>query len=93
MKKRSTLTAAMLVERLVGHPGRTVSEPAVMNRPLAQQRATYILCSFEVSGDIATMREKPSWTFRNLEAGHWPMVSKPGELTELFAEVASEHEV
>ena len=38
-----------LVERFVGHPGRTISEPAVLNRPLAEQRATYISCGNTLS--------------------------------------------
>ena len=73
------------------YPGRTVSEPAHMNRSLAQQRATYIACTFETSDDVAAIREEPSWTFRALHTGHWPMVSAPDELVALLANVASEH--
>lgn len=87
----STEQARWLVERLVDHPGRTVSEPAVLNQPLAEQRATYVARSFEVSDDAAAMREEPNWNFRTLETGHWPMVSAPDELVALLAEVASEH--
>jgi pimeloyl-ACP methyl ester carboxylesterase len=83
--------ARWLVERMVDHPGRTVSEPAHMNRSLAQQRATYIACTFEPSDDVAAMREEPNWTFRALHTGHWPMVSAPDELVALLANVASEH--
>ena len=78
--------ARWLVERLVDHPGRTVSEPAVLSRPLAKQRATYIACTFEISDDVAAMREEPSWTFRTLQTGHWPMVSAPDELVVLLAD-------
>ena len=80
-----------LLGRFVGHPGRTVREPAVMNRPLAKQRATYVVCSFEVSDSVAAMRGELSWTFRTLDAGHWPMVSAPDELAALLSEVAPEH--
>jgi hypothetical protein len=62
-----------------------------MNRSLAQQRATYIACTFETSDDVAAMREEPSCTFRALHTGHWPMVSAPDELVALLANVASEH--
>jgi pimeloyl-ACP methyl ester carboxylesterase len=85
--------ARWLAERFVGHPGRTVSEPAVLNRPVAEQRATYIACTMgghSASDDVAAMRGQPNWTFRELEAGHWPMVSVPDELVVLLAEVASE---
>jgi pimeloyl-ACP methyl ester carboxylesterase len=83
-----------LAERFVGHPGRTVTEPAVLKRPLAEQRATYIACTMgghSGSEDVAAMRGEPNWTFRTLESGHWPMVSVPDELVALLAEVASEH--
>jgi hypothetical protein len=88
----STEQARWLVERFVGHSGRTVSEPAVLSRPLLRQRATYVACSFEVADDVAAVREAPSWAFRALETGHWPMVSAPDELVALLAEVASKHE-
>ncbi len=83
-----------LLERFVGHPGRTVSEPAIMKRQLAQRRATYIVCTMaghSASDDVAAMRKEPNWSFSKLEAGHWPMVSAPAELLALLAEVASEH--
>lgn len=54
-----------LVARFVDHPGRTVSEPAVMNRSLSEQRATYIVCSFEDSEDVAALRKEP-----NLDVPH-----------------------
>jgi pimeloyl-ACP methyl ester carboxylesterase len=82
--------ARWLAERFVGHPGRTVSEPAVLNRPLAEQKATHVSCAFERSSDISALREEPNWTFRTLEAGHWPMVSVPEDLAALLAEAASE---
>jgi hypothetical protein len=82
--------ARWLVERLVDHPGRTVSEPLVLNRPLAEQRATYIASSFGLSDDVAAMREEPPWTFRELKMGHWPMVSAPERLVVLLDEVTFE---
>ena len=82
--------ARWLAERLVDHPGRTVSEPAALDRPLAEQRATYIACSFGDSDDVAAMRGEPNWTFRTLETGHWPMVSAPDGLVALLDETAPE---
>ena len=41
----SAAQARWLAERFVGHPGRTVSEPAVLNRSLEEQQATYIMCT------------------------------------------------
>jgi len=79
--------ANWLLERLFDHPGRTVSEPAVMSHPLAEQHATYITCSIEESDDVATLRKEPKWSFRILEVGHWPMVAAPGRLVALLDEV------
>jgi hypothetical protein len=55
-----------------------------------EQRATYVACAFEDSDDVAVLRGEPTWTFRELEAGHWPMVSVPDELVALLAEIASQ---
>jgi pimeloyl-ACP methyl ester carboxylesterase len=82
-----------LLERFVGHPGRTVSEPAVLSRPLAEQRSTYVACAFEVPDDLADLCEGANWTLRTLDTGHWPMVSAPDQLVALLAEVASEQEI
>ncbi|GII02133.1 alpha/beta fold hydrolase [Planobispora takensis] len=85
--------ALWLTERFVDHPGRTIAEPAALTRPLARQRATYVVCSKEhfagsVSADVSAMRAVPGWEFRTLDTGHWPMVSAPGRLSALLAEVA-----
>ncbi len=87
----STEQIRWLVERFVGHPGRTISEPAALSRPLAEQRATYIACmrgGHWLSDEVAAMRKEPNWTFRTIDTGHWPMVSAPDELVALLAEVA-----
>ncbi|MGV9773871.1 alpha/beta fold hydrolase [Streptosporangium sp. NPDC003464] len=87
--------ARWLVERSVGHPGRTLSEPAVLARPLTQQRASYIVCELEhfdgrVSDDVAAMRAEPNWTFHTLKTGHWPMVSAPDQLVTLLTDIVSQ---
>ena len=83
--------ARWLVEQFVDHPGRTVSEPVRLMRPLAQQRTTYIECSLKDSEEVRVMRREPMSTFRVLEVGHWPMAVAPDELTTLLAEAASGH--
>jgi pimeloyl-ACP methyl ester carboxylesterase len=84
--------ARQLTERFVPHPGRTISEPAVMTRPLAEQRATYIaaaLGSHAEAEDVRALRGEPNWTFRKIDTGHWPMVSAPDELVALLDEVVT----
>jgi hypothetical protein len=54
--------ARWLAERFVGHPGRTVYEPAILKRPLG------------LGGRCRDARE-PISTFRELVAVHWPIVS------------------
>ena len=58
----------------------TVSGSAVLSRPQAELRATY----------VADLCEGANWTLRTLDTGHWPMVSAPDQLVALLAEVASE---
>lgn len=81
-----------LKERLRAHPGRTVSEPAHLARPLSEQRATYIVCTLEqgdsLSDDITALRGEATWDFRSLEAGHFPMISTPDALAAMLVEIA-----
>ena len=48
----------------------TVLEPAALSRPLAEQRATYVACAFDVPDDVAAMCEGANWTLRTLDTGH-----------------------
>ncbi|MCT9933206.1 alpha/beta hydrolase [Planotetraspora sp. A-T 1434] len=87
--------ARWLARRFVGHPGRTIAEPAVLKHPLTRQRATYVVCSMEhfagrVSADVSAMRAAPTWDFHTLETGHWPMISAPGQLARLLARIAAQ---
>ncbi|MFC5827052.1 alpha/beta hydrolase [Nonomuraea insulae] len=87
--------ARWLAQRLVGHPGRTIAEPAVLTRPLERQRASFIVCTMEhfagrLADDVTAMRTVPTWDFHTLETGHWPMISAPGQLASLLARIAVE---
>jgi pimeloyl-ACP methyl ester carboxylesterase len=74
-----------LQERFVGHPGRTIFEPAVMRHTISELQATYI------GSEMPAYQDK-SIRLRKLDAGHWPMVSVPDELAALLAEIASGYE-
>ncbi|MFI7639295.1 alpha/beta fold hydrolase [Nonomuraea sp. NPDC049400] len=84
--------ARWLTKRFVGHPGRSLSDPATLGRPSARHPATYVMCEMDhfagsVGEDIDRLRDEPGWTFRTLRTGRWPMLSVPGELAELLLDV------
>jgi Pyridoxamine 5'-phosphate oxidase len=82
---------AWLAAHFTDHPGRTVSEPLSLRRPLSTQPTTYIATTggaHSPTAEVQAMRSEPRWTFRTLEAGHWPMVTVPGELVRLLDEAA-----
>lgn len=90
----TTDEAEWLVKRFVGHPGRVLTDPVTLKQPLSQQRVTYIVCEREHIGgnladDIEAMRAQPSWTFRTLDTGLWPMLSAPDQFIALLDDVAS----
>jgi pimeloyl-ACP methyl ester carboxylesterase len=85
--------ATWLAKHLVGHPGRTIREPATLRRPIAHQRSTYVVCAMDhfdgvLADDVTAMAAEATWSFRTLRTGRWPMVSAPGELVALLAEIA-----
>ncbi|MEV5573191.1 alpha/beta hydrolase [Spirillospora sp. NPDC052269] len=87
--------ARWLTDRLRDHPGRPLTEPVRLTRPLEEQRATYVVCELEhfhgrLAADVERMRSAPTWRFRTLDTGLWPMVSAPDELVALLDEVAAE---
>ncbi|WP_103528437.1 alpha/beta fold hydrolase [Streptomyces sp. SM12] len=85
------------VERIVAgstpHPGATLIEPAVLERPLGELRATYVKClldGVEPSDDVAALLTSDRWRLVRMETGHWPMFSRPRELADVLLE-AAEH--
>ncbi|WP_406316600.1 alpha/beta hydrolase [Streptosporangium sp. NBC_01639] len=84
--------AQWLLDRFVGHPCRSISDPVTLTRPPATHSATYVVCEKDhftgsIDDDIGRLRDEPGWTFRTLKTGRWPMLSAPGELSELLLEV------
>jgi pimeloyl-ACP methyl ester carboxylesterase len=84
--------AQWLVERFVDHPGRPLTDPVRLSRPLEARPATYVVCRLEhfderLADDVERMRSVPGWTFRYLDTGLWPMVSAPGDLVAVLEEV------
>lgn len=69
------------------HPGRTVAEPVELSHPVADQASTYI-SSAQASTDTETTTNQQRWKFHYIEAGHWPMLTIPDQLTEILIQTA-----
>ncbi|MFJ4355536.1 alpha/beta fold hydrolase [Streptomyces massasporeus] len=82
------------IARIVGatpHPGVTLTEPAVLERPLGELPATYVKCLLD--GDepmpaVAALLGSDSWELVELDTGHWPMFSQPSALARVLREAA-----
>ncbi|MFF8288985.1 alpha/beta fold hydrolase [Streptomyces sp. NPDC016309] len=75
------------------HPGATLTEPAVLERPLDRLPATYIKCLLdgaEPSDDVAGLLESESWRLVEMDTGHWPMFSAPRELAQILLDAAGD---
>ncbi|WP_433570402.1 alpha/beta fold hydrolase [Streptomyces sp. CA-251247] len=78
---------ARFVDRATPHPGATLTEPAVLTRPLGELPATYIKCLLdgpEPSDDVAKLLTGERWRLVEMNTGHWPMFSQPHELAEIL---------
>ncbi|MGW4679779.1 alpha/beta fold hydrolase [Micromonospora taraxaci] len=79
---------ARLIEGSVPHPGATLTEPAVLTRPLGELPATYIKCLLdgpEPNDTVATLLASDNWRLVTMGTGHWPMFSQPTELARILA--------
>ncbi|MGW8951788.1 alpha/beta fold hydrolase [Streptomyces sp. NPDC055709] len=73
------------------HPGATLTEPAVLARPLGELPATYIKClldSDEPSPDVVALLRGERWRLVEMDTGHWPMFSQPRRLAQILLEAA-----
>ncbi|MCC9738833.1 alpha/beta fold hydrolase [Streptomyces sp. MNU89] len=73
------------------HPGATLTEPAVLARPLGELPATYIKCLLdwpEPSPDVAELLKSERWQLVTMDTGHWPMFSQPRELARILLAAA-----
>ncbi|MFF7365128.1 alpha/beta fold hydrolase [Streptomyces sp. NPDC008125] len=78
------------VDGATPHPGATLTEPAELTRPLGELPATYVKCLLdgaEPNDDVVELLKSDRWRLVEMETGHWPMFSQPGELARVLAEV------
>ncbi|KAB1932030.1 alpha/beta hydrolase [Micromonospora sp. ALFpr18c] len=83
---------ARFIEGATPHPGATLTEPAVLDRPLGGLPATYIKCLLdgpEPNDTVAELLTSEHWRLVTMATGHWPMFSQPTELAELLVAQAS----
>jgi len=78
----------LLSERQQPHPGKTVTDPAVLDRPLKTLSASFIAHDEWLSGSreqalVAELKASESWGFYEIDGGHWPMLTVPRQLAEL----------
>jgi pimeloyl-ACP methyl ester carboxylesterase len=83
---------ARIVAGATPHPGPTLTEPAVMPRPLDELPGTYIKCLLD--GDepmpaAAALLKSDQWELVEMDTGHWPMFSRPRELARILHESAT----
>ncbi|MEU5432221.1 alpha/beta hydrolase [Streptomyces sp. NPDC020719] len=82
---------ARILDGVTPHPGASLTEPAVLTRPLGELPATYFKCLLdgaEPTGDVAELLTSEHWRLDTLDTGHWPMFSQPRELTAILLEAA-----
>ncbi|WCN84114.1 alpha/beta fold hydrolase [Micromonospora sp. LH3U1] len=75
------------IEKSTPHPGATLTEPAVLTRPLGELPATYVKCLLdgpEPNDTVATLLTSDHWRLLTMTTGHWPMLSQPAELARLL---------
>ncbi|WP_194893011.1 alpha/beta fold hydrolase [Catenulispora pinisilvae] len=82
---------ARIISVSTPHPGATLTEPAILKRPLAELPATYISCSLDgaaLDADLAELMTSDHWRLAELTTGHWPMFSRPRELARILLDAA-----
>ncbi|MDX2699061.1 alpha/beta fold hydrolase [Streptomyces ipomoeae] len=86
------------IDRIVAgstpHPGATLTEPAVLERPAGELPATYIKCLLD--GDeflpaVAEALKSDRWRLVEMDTGHWPMFSRPRELAAILHDSLTAH--
>ncbi|EME97787.1 alpha/beta hydrolase [Streptomyces mobaraensis NBRC 13819 = DSM 40847] len=83
---------ARIVAGSTPHPGATLTEPAVLARPLEELPTTYVLCRLagpEPSDAVRGLLSGPQWRRADLDTGHWPMFSRPRELADVLLDAAA----
>ncbi|MFB9719747.1 alpha/beta fold hydrolase [Planobispora longispora] len=84
---------ARIVDGSTPHPGATLTEPAVLARPLDELPATYVRCRLaadELDDEVAKLLASAHWRLVEMGTGHWPMFSQPRELAQILLQAAGQ---
>ncbi|MFI5588357.1 alpha/beta fold hydrolase [Amycolatopsis sp. NPDC051758] len=76
-----------IVDGSTPHPAASLTEPAVLSRPLGELPATYIKCLLDgetPSPDVLELLAGERWELVEMNTGHWPMFSQPEELARIL---------
>jgi len=87
----TTEQIARIVAGSTPHPGRTLTEPAVMADSVGELPATYIKCLLdwpEPNDTVAKLLTGDRWRLVTMGTGHWPMFSQPSELAQILLDAA-----
>ncbi|WP_026120882.1 alpha/beta fold hydrolase [Nocardiopsis potens] len=71
------------------HPGASLTDRAVLDRPLSELPATYIKCLLDgavPNPDVVELLKSDRWRLVEMHTGHWPMFSRPQELARILLE-------
>lgn len=75
------------------HPGATLTESAVLARPVDELPATCIqslLADAQPSDDMVKLLTSKHWRLVEMDTAHWPMLSQPLEPAQIFLEATHE---
>ena len=84
-----------MMSKVTPWPLRYASEPITLSKDFDRVKSAYILCTG--SGDPVDEIVQGKWgkldgPYKVIESGHWPMITKPGELVEDMLLLASSPE-
>ena len=81
---------AWMQQHLTAQPIGTYMQPAI-NEPLsaAGVPVAYVRCLRTSPPAVEVSAEHLGWSYRTLDAGHWPMITRPAETARVIVELAT----
>jgi pimeloyl-ACP methyl ester carboxylesterase len=79
---------ALILERGTPHPGRAITEPAELIKPIGELPTTYVKCLMDgttPSTNVLEQLKSPAWELVELNTCHWPMFSQPAALAQILS--------